>query len=73
MLDSKVFLSVSLAANQHLISVVGPKERIQDNLNLKTRSRLRKATEDAGIFGHAVWVRGDMSELKIAYSCFCFC
>ncbi|KAJ3925146.1 MAG: hypothetical protein NXY57DRAFT_1032699 [Lentinula lateritia] len=49
----------SLAANQHLISVVGPKERIQDNLNLKTRSRLRKATEDAGIFGHAVWTTSE--------------
>ncbi|KAJ3810379.1 hypothetical protein F5876DRAFT_76846 [Lentinula aff. lateritia] len=49
----------SLAANQHLISAVGPKERIQDNLNLKTRSKVQKATEDAGIFGHAVWTTSE--------------
>ncbi|KAJ3884691.1 hypothetical protein GG344DRAFT_83643 [Lentinula edodes] len=49
----------SLADNQYLLSAVGPKERIQDNLNLKTRSRVRRATGSAGVFGKAVWTTSE--------------
>ncbi|KAH7880333.1 uncharacterized protein C8R40DRAFT_1165302 [Lentinula edodes] len=58
-IDSKVFLCVSLADNQHLLSALDPKERIQDNLNLKTRYRVRRATGSAGIFGKAVWTTSE--------------
>ncbi|KAJ3856639.1 hypothetical protein EV368DRAFT_78474 [Lentinula lateritia] len=49
----------SLADNQHLLSALDPKERIQDNLNLKTRYRVRGATGSAGIFGKAVWTTSE--------------
>ncbi|KAJ4499105.1 hypothetical protein C8R41DRAFT_900590 [Lentinula lateritia] len=51
--------NTSLSGNQSLLSAAGSKEKMRDNLNLKKRAKVSQATEDAGIFGQAVWTTSE--------------